>query len=59
MNTFNLLLNSINQLTLTVHGNIGQMINSFTGQLIRKLDNMSWSENIHGKASECTCWIRI
>ena len=41
--------------TLSVHGQIGKEIARFeTQQLISRLDNMSWSENIHGNSSECT-----
>jgi hypothetical protein len=45
--------------TLAVHGKIGQEIAIFGGTIIRKIDNMSWSENIHGNSSECTAWQKI
>lgn len=45
-----------NQLTLSVHGQIGQLINRLDGSLLRKLSGSSYSENIHGNPSPCTCW---
>lgn len=45
--------------TLAVHGNIGQEIAKFEGRAIRRLDHESWSENIHGNASNCTCWQKV
>lgn len=45
--------------TLAVHGKIGQEINKLDGSVIRKLDNESWSENIHGNANGCTCWKKL
>lgn len=42
--------------TLAVHGKIGQEIAKHEGVIIQRLPNKSWSENIHGNASECTCW---
>ena len=47
------------ELTLSVHGKIGQLINSFDGTLLRRLDKESWSENIHGNSSSCTCWEKL
>jgi hypothetical protein len=45
--------------TLAYHGKIGQIINDFclTG-MIEKIGE-SWSMNIHGNFSKCTCWRRI
>ena len=45
--------------TLAVHGQIGKEIAKFEPQLISRLDNMSWSENIHGNSSECTAWKKL
>ena len=46
--------------TLPAHGNIGQEIAEFARQgLIRQQNNQSWSENIHGNASECALWERL
>ena len=47
------------ELTLSVHGKIGQLINGFDGSVLRRLDKESWSENIHGNASACTCWEKL
>jgi hypothetical protein len=44
--------------TFPVHGNIGQEVSRFEGNLVHQQENKSWSENIHGKASECACWLR-
>ena len=51
--------------TLSVHGHIGQEIANFESTSdelqiqIRRLDNMSWSENIHGNSSKCTAWVKL
>ena len=45
--------------TLPAHGNIGQLIAEFEGQLVAQQANESWSENIHGNASPCALWQRI
>ncbi len=45
--------------TLAAHGNIGQQISLFEGQLVERQINESCSENIHGNASECALWKRI
>ena len=48
--------------TLHSHGNIGQEISKIAnaGNLIQQLVQYeSWSENIHGKVSECACWLRL
>ncbi|MFA5367289.1 MAG: hypothetical protein WC333_05375 [Dehalococcoidia bacterium] len=45
--------------TLTVHGQIGKEIARFEPDLILRLPNMSWSENIHGNSSECTAWEKL
>ena len=42
--------------TLAVHGQIGKEIAKFEPRLITKLQNLSWSENIHGSPSECAGW---
>ncbi len=47
---------SSNQLTLSVHGMIGQLINRFDGSLLHRINDESYSENIHGNPSRCTCW---
>ena len=47
------------ELTLSVHGKIGQLINGFDGSVLRRLDRESWSENIHGNSSPCTCWEKL
>lgn len=44
--------------TQTYHGKIGQTIDKFTAnKLIEKIGE-SWSKNIHGRYSKCTCWIK-
>ena len=48
-----------NQITLTTHGQIGQIISSFQGDLVEQLDPPAWSENIHWKASPCACWRKL
>ena len=45
--------------TLAVHGQIGQEIAKFEPNEISRLENMSWSENIHGNSSECTAWKKL
>ena len=45
--------------TLAVHGKLGQEIGKYEGTLIQRLSDKAWSENIHGNASECTCWQKI
>jgi len=45
--------------TLAVHGQIGKEIAKFESGLISRIDNMSWSENIHGNSSECTAWEKL
>lgn len=45
--------------TLAVHGQVGLQIKAFEGVSIRKLNQPSWSENVHGRASSCTCWEKI
>ena len=45
--------------TLPVHGKIGQEIAKLeSGGLIRRLENMSYSQNIHIGDSSCTAWIK-
>jgi len=45
--------------TLVVHGRIGKEIAKFEPRSISKLENMSWSENIHGNSSQCTAWEKL
>jgi hypothetical protein len=45
--------------TLAVHGQIGKEIAKFEPDEISRVDNMSWSENIHGNSSECTAWEKL
>ncbi len=45
--------------TLAVHGQIGREITNFEPNEICRLENMSWSENIHGNSSECTAWKKL
>lgn len=45
--------------TLAVHGQIGKEIAKFEPSMISRLDNKSWSENIHGNSSDCTAWEKI
>jgi hypothetical protein len=42
--------------TIAMHGRIGQEIAKLEGTTIAKIQNRSWSENIHGNASDCTAW---
>jgi len=46
-----------NKITLSMHGQIGQIIDRFNS--IEQLEDKSWSENIHSNASECTCWRKL
>lgn len=48
-----------NKATLAAHGNIGQQIACFEGQLVERQTGESRSENIHGNASDCALWKRI
>lgn len=45
------------QPTLPTHGKIGQAINKLDG--IKKIDFPSWSQNIRGRPSRCTCWRKL
>jgi len=42
--------------TLRIHGRLGKEIAKFESTLIERIDLKSWSDNIHEKASSCTCW---
>lgn len=48
-----------NNSTLAAHGNIGQQISRFEGQLVEQQTGKSCSENIHDNPSECALWKRI
>lgn len=52
-------INTNSNRTLVVHGNIGQLVASFDNDLVRRVPDLAWSENIHGNPSRCTCWVRI
>ena len=52
-------VNAQSERTLAVHGQIGIEIKRFEGNLIERIDGLSYSENIHGNASTCTCWKKI
>ena len=45
--------------TLAAHQEIGREIKKFNGQLVERLDFDSWSENIHGKNSQCAAWKKL
>jgi len=45
--------------TLVVHGRIGKEIAKFEGDLVQRIEGMSWSENIHGNSSDCTAWRKL
>jgi len=42
--------------TLTYHGKIGQIIDKLTETNLIEKAGESWSKNIHGNYSKCTCW---
>lgn len=50
---------NMDRLTYRVHQQIGQVINSFNNDLVRRQQNDSWSENIHGNVNEVALWQRI
>lgn len=52
-------INASSDRTLAVHGQIGKEIAKFEPDSIRRISNMSWSENIHGNSSECTAWEKL
>lgn len=52
-------INASSDRTLAVHGQIGKEIAKFESGSIRRITNMSWSENIHGNSSECTAWEKL
>lgn len=52
-------INAGSDRTLAVHGQIGKEIAKFESGLILRIDNMSWSENIHGDPSKCTAWRKL
>ncbi len=45
--------------TLAVHGKIGQEIAKFESGSIRRMVQVSWSENVHGIPSPCTSWEKL
>ena len=47
--------NGNQQVTLAAHGQIGQEINKLNGTIIDWIGE-AWSENIHKRPSQCTCW---
>lgn len=57
--TFASSIDSSTNKTLAVHGKIAQEIANFEKSVIQRLDQNSFSENIHGNASICTCWQKI
>lgn len=46
------------EITNKMHSQIAKKINSHDGSLIDRQSFESWSENIHGNASKCKCWIK-
>lgn len=44
--------------TRHMHHRIAGMISGLPPALVARLDEKSWSNNIHGKANECTLWKR-
>lgn len=52
-------INATTDKTLIVHGNIGKEIAKLGDSVLRQLPDLSWSENIHGNASECACWQKL
>ncbi|MBN1787393.1 MAG: hypothetical protein JW806_03260 [Sedimentisphaerales bacterium] len=48
-----------NNITLTVHRQIGHLIAKFEGILVERQQGQSWSVNIHGSSSECALWRKI
>jgi hypothetical protein len=56
--TFSSSIDADSDKTLIVHGNIGQIISTFENDLVKKQNNLSWSENIHGNSSECAAWLK-
>lgn len=57
--TFASNINASSDKTLAVHGQIGKEIARFETITIRRIPNISWSENIHGNSSECTAWEKL
>ena len=45
--------------TEMVHGHIGKKIAEFESGIIERVEEKSWSENIHGKPGECTAWRKL
>ena len=52
-------MKSSDSITLAVHGQIGKLVNTFDNDIIQRQEHESWSENIHGKPSKCTCWVKL
>jgi hypothetical protein len=45
---------------LPAHQRIGHIIKEFEGKgVVKRQQGQSWSENIHGKASECALWRKV
>jgi len=51
-------INAASNKTLSVHGKIGLEIARFEGSVLERLEHDSWSKNIHGNDSRCTCWLK-
>ena len=52
-------INADSDKTLAVHGKIGLLVATFEGSTIERMEHKSWSRNIHGKSSSCTCWRKL
>lgn len=52
-------IRSIEAKTNAVHGLLAKEISELEkDDIIERMENMSWSENIHGKSNPCAAWIR-
>ena len=52
-------IDSINNLTLRTHQQIGHLIAKFEGRLVERQNDQSHSLNVHGNGSTCALWKRI
>ena len=44
--------------TEAIHSLLAKEISDFEGSFLTRIENKSWSMNIHGNPSHCTAWIR-
>lgn len=51
-------INSLNNKTLPIHGQIGKEIKKHKN-IVKQISDKAWSANIHGNGSSCACWQKL